>query len=113
MARVLTPEQYVELSAMDVPEPPDVAKVLTPARLHISRDNWIAECPEGCGYAIVACPGLAMVCPTHGWFDVVWPLTLKSIEKVLDKRPDVRTRNWLPHETVKALLRENRDHGVD
>lgn len=114
MARTIDSDRYVELSVIDSGDEPREINNEMPARLHISRDYWIAECPNvPCGYAIVACHDiLIMFCPNHGEFDIEWPEDWQEIEKVLDKRPE-NNRNWLPGETVDDLKQENRSHGVD
>lgn len=125
MVSKLSADDYVVFAAMDVPEFPEPPAELPQARLHVSHGYWVAECPahtpvspedEGtvpnCGYAIVACQGLAMVCPEHGWADVIWPPEWRGIEAVLHKRPAAKFANWFPGETVEDLREENRQHGA-
>lgn len=38
--------------------------------------------------------------------------TIASIVAVLGARPDRRTRNWQPGETLSGLRKENRHHGL-
>ena len=40
------------------------------------------------------------------------PVDIEAIERVLMRRPDVSSRNWLPTETVEDLVRENAEHGI-
>lgn len=38
--------------------------------------------------------------------------TIRKVEAQLLARPDVRTRNWAPHETADQLVAENLEHGL-
>jgi hypothetical protein len=43
---------------------------------------------------------------------VLWPADPAAIEAILGMRPDERTRNWYPGETLDALMLENIAHGI-
>jgi hypothetical protein len=46
-------------------------------------------------------------------YDVIWPAptVAKRITQLLNQRPDPKTRNWLPGETIGRLVEENLEHG--
>jgi hypothetical protein len=83
----------------------------------INHGRWIADCPHCSGALVVSrtdpyfwCPACRMA--QSGWQAVKFPGEADEIEAVLMKRPDKRTRNWYPGETVEALERENAEHGI-
>lgn len=89
-----------------------------PARIDANR--WIVDCPD-CGsaeFAFVADPRfLCTNClnATVGGAcrPVTFPRNRDAIEAALLLRPVPRTRDWRPGETVAALARQNRDHGLE
>lgn len=80
--------------------------------------RWIARCPAGlCTNAVQVhrwqqrfeCAGTGAC----GWTaPMVWPADPEAIEVLLAVRPDPKTRNWLPGETLQHLLFENAQHDV-
>ena len=80
--------------------------------------RWVARCPAGlCTNAVqirrwqerFECEG-AGGC---GWTtELVWPPDPEAIEVLLSHRPDVKTRSWVPGETIRDLLQENVVHNV-
>lgn len=80
--------------------------------------RWVARCPAGlCASAMqiprwqqrFVCDGLGGC----GWTtQIAWPEDPEAIEALLAMRPDVRTRSWLPGETLQQLLQENAAHDV-
>jgi hypothetical protein len=89
-----------------------------PAAIHarIELGHWLAECGTPyCRDALRLEYGSGFLCPSCGvaW-DVIWPdpATARQIIALLAYRPDWVNRNWLPHESVAALLLENLTHGV-
>jgi len=88
---------------------------------YISEGRWVADCPMGCGGAIIVTPSdpvfLCMECGS-GWHTVVFPSVSRRrlIEKALLKRPlsglIPKSRNWLPGETVGQLNDQNRENGI-
>lgn len=80
--------------------------------------RWLARCPAGlCSNAIqihrwqqrFECAGEG----NCGWTTrIQWPDDPEMTEAILGLRPDVRTRNWLPGETLDDLLAENAQHGL-
>lgn len=84
----------------------------------IGRSDWRVDCPY-CRGALVVEPGEPYFCPDCAMqgndykpLTVVFPANRAEIERVLLKRPDPETRNWLVGETVADLERENREHGI-
>jgi hypothetical protein len=43
---------------------------------------------------------------------ILWPADPAAIWAILSMRPDERTRNWYPNETLDALMLENIAHGI-
>ena len=84
-----------------------------PARVYAG--NWIVDCPR-CRWAGVLPFGEEAVgCPECELFiEVVWPTEqfAAGVARLLDMRPIIYTRNWLPHETLHDLAMENVEHGV-
>lgn len=80
--------------------------------------RWVARCPAGlCTNAVQVrrwqqrfeCAG-AGGC---GWTSpLAWPADPEAIEMLLAMRPDEKTRNWVPGETLQQLLLENAQHDV-
>lgn len=95
----------------------------------VNHGRWIAPCPF-CGGAERVWPNgrlqTSKAVPfAYGIQDsrlhcgftghtakVVFPVRAADIWKLLRRRPDIRNRNWEPHETLTDLQRENRDQGV-
>lgn len=83
-----------------------------PAFAFISEGRWVANC-EICNGAEFVTEGQVMTCGTCGAVSqVTWPDKVDEIEKVLDERPNMVNRNFLPGETVALLKAENREHGL-
>lgn len=102
------------------------------ARMNWSR--WILDCSNpGCLSALeVKAPqapyidrdgnvwfhptwgATSMRCWDCGWTTrhVAWPADPFAIEAILFMRPDEKTRNWSPGETLDSLLLENLVHGI-
>jgi hypothetical protein len=100
--------------------PPDGA-VRGSVVAYVNEGRWIAECPNGCGFAIVASEADPVFwcadCGGDAWQRVLFPRRKRAIERALLKRPAMHPfyashRNWLPGETVEALERENEIWGV-
>ncbi len=90
----------------------------------INQGRWIAECPAGCGNAIVVSQAFPYyICVDCGsdendgnWYNVIFPRTKKAIETELLKRSAKKpfwadTRNWTT-ESLATLREENRVLGV-
>lgn len=85
----------------------------------VNDGRWIVQCPD-CGGSQLASPEMdrffCVDCLNVGtdgnWIVVAWPDGVAAIEAALSARPDVRTRNWRPNETVGALLAENHMAGL-
>lgn len=96
--------------------------------------RWIIDCSgPGCRSALEVKPAgppvidrngvvqfhpvwgdLSMRCWDCGWTTrhLAWPADPFGIEAILYARPDEKTRNWFPGETLDALLLENIAHGL-
>lgn len=94
----------------------------------VNHGRWIADCPF--------CPGAEQIWPQgiRRAEDVAFPFGIANgilhcgttgstcpvdfpderfdITRVLARRPDERTRNWFPGESVADLVAENIGHGV-
>ena len=92
---------------------------------YVNQGRWIAECPWGCGSALVASRNDARFMCTACWnadagglwLPVVYPAQKAAVERELLKRPArdgfaAPVRNWYPGETVDDLRRENALRGV-
>lgn len=101
------------------------------AQAYVSWGRWVVECSNPfCSSALTLGPdvviveglirrGLAwgqrdMQCWDCGFVtsEIVWPPDPDAIEMLLGGRPDPRTRNWFPNETLQDLLAENIVHGL-
>jgi len=96
--------------------------------VYANHGRWVADCPRPhCGNAeqygwdmyrtrggltesSFRCReergGCGLVC------EAVWPAKHADIEWILQQRPAVATRNWLPGETLLDLMNENLEHGI-
>lgn len=83
-------------------------------KAEVNHGRWIVRCPF--------CPGAEMAdlndprffclscynVPIGGkWLPVQFPANRAALEAELLKRPASESRNWLPHESVADLRREN------
>lgn len=92
--------------------------VLGMAYAEANWGRWVARCPAGlCTNAMQVhrwqerfeCAGAG----SCGWTSpIAWPADPEAVEMLLAMRPDTRTRNWVPGETLQALLQENAAHNV-
>lgn len=79
---------------------------------------WLSRCPQRycwnamaveLGQAIFTCLGPGS-CGTEA--PIVWPPDPTAIAVLLRMRPDMRTQNWHPGETIQDLIVENAAHDV-
>ena len=94
---------------------------ISPITIHayISEGRWVADCPAGCGGALMVTPNdrwyFCVNCGS-GWHRVLFPTAKRAIETILLKRPleggIPKTRNWRVGESVAQLRAENLAHGV-
>lgn len=79
----------------------------------VSGGRWVLRCE--CKNAPSYSPewGVARCFECGAVFRVNPPESWREIERVLLKRPEMRTRHWLPTETVETLIAENIAHGVE
>lgn len=91
-----------------------------PLYAEIDKGSWRVMCE--CREAFVIDYGEDYFCPNclnlaHGGKarKVIFPShnDRMRIEELLSRRPNPNNRNWLPHETVKDLERENEAHGIN
>lgn len=103
--------------------PPPAGLAPTPVAVaHVNHGRWLAECPfERCASAQYASRAdrrfFCVECSNAGtgmWVAVAWPAEteLTAIEAALSARPDRRSRNWAPPETVADLAAENTAEGL-
>lgn len=91
-----------------------------PVVAYVNGGRWIADCECGGAEVVDAVSRLFMcascfnVAHGHRWRLVEIPneRTLTVLERVLLERPDRRTRNWRPSESVAELIAENVAHGL-
>ena len=95
-------------------------RALQPAGVTFARCNWgrwIADCASPhCTSALqLEYMQPSMTCRDCGWptGHIVWPDDPAAITYVLSLRPDEKTRNAEPGETVDMLVAENVAHGID
>jgi hypothetical protein len=78
--------------------------------------RWIVDCGSRlCTSALMLPPGTPIMRCWDCEFvteDIIWPEAVGLIENLLLMRPDEKTRNWEPGETVDDLVRENLRHGI-
>ena len=86
--------------------------------LAFARINWsriVVDCPRAwCTSALSLPPGwdVFQCWDCHWRAPIVWPADLAGIVSVLALRPDPKTRNWEPGESILDLVRENIEHGI-
>lgn len=78
--------------------------------------RWVVHCSGAfCFNAMQVYPGQTFVtctdCETT-LGPLVWPADPDGVETLLLMRPDMRTRNWNPGETLQDLISENIVHGI-
>jgi len=85
-----------------------------PLKAYVNHGRWIVKCE--CGGAEKAWEEGLFMCQScfnsahkHHLRRSVFPKSRERIEKILSARP-LHNRNCFPHESVKALERENREH---
>lgn len=96
------------------------AFALAPVQAFVNDGRWLVMC-EVCNGAQEASRSdrrfLCVDCLNAGhgglWRRVEWPRDAEAIEAVLSARPQVANRQWRPGETIRDLLAENREHGVN
>ncbi len=100
------------------------------AAVYVNHGRWVVECPaDNCrgaidvserigGDAWVSCDCADRSVCYHGdnrcglMLSVDWPDDPLEIWRILYRRHDPSTRNWLPGETVEDLKAENLLHGM-
>lgn len=114
LERIAPAERIVAMYASQRKVAGAVAKDVT-VRAFVNHGRWIVQCPF-CPSAQIACDAdrrfWCVDCHNQAvggaWLRVVWPSKRQRelIEALLLQRPDVRTRNWLPHERIEDVQRE-------
>ncbi len=85
---------------------------------YVNHGRWIADCPHGDGGALmVDIHVLRFICPRCAnwrvdgkWHEIILPEDFHEIERLLELRPDIMSRNWRSPESMDDLRQENRDH---
>ena len=93
----------------------------TPALARVVHGRWVADCPQdGCMGAMDVTPGEPALCSycfncgiDFRWRRVIFPEDIEGIEAALRVRLLPETANWVPGETVDALIAENIAHGIE
>jgi ribosomal protein L37AE/L43A len=88
-------------------------------RAFVNAGRWVVMCPT-CSSAQEAhstlkrfwCVDCQQAREGGAWCPVLWPDERAAIEAALLLRPDPRTRNWMPGETVEQLIGENVARGI-
>ena len=104
--------------------------LLTGAGVRMNWSRWVVDC-AWCTSGLI--PGVhlfdaggrkvrhslewgdrSMVCWDCGGVTegIEWPPDPLAIELILSMRPEEKTRNWFPGETLNDLLQENVAHGI-
>lgn len=86
---------------------------------YVNHGRWVADCPSGCGGAMLLDPEIPFMCGEcfnveldGRWRQIEWPKERAAIEAVLERRRLGINRNWNPGESVADLQAENQEHGV-
>lgn len=78
--------------------------------------RWVVMCasPFCTGAMQVYSGQMFVACGDCGWpiEELIWPVDPEGVETILLMRPDEKTRNWHPGETLQDLLAENVEHGI-
>lgn len=81
-----------------------------------NHGRWIVGCPFCKSAEKAADEFMCSNCHNEAvaWkpMPVAWPKNQKEIEKLLMERPEIKTRNWSPTETIQDLARENAQRGI-
>jgi hypothetical protein len=109
------------------------------ARAYVYAGNWVADCPRKCGNVEMLYEKLRPRGPMvrkkteyrcsycqYVTGSIDWPPDEQALMEVLIRRPVPHTRNWYPQDhtvavksriphgqSVRDLLDENHEHGVD
>jgi hypothetical protein len=79
---------------------------------YVSHGRWVLDCPCGNGCAVDPYWGIALCFECGAQFSAIpIPPMIADIEQLLGVRP-MSQRNWFPHESVDALVRENVKHNL-
>jgi hypothetical protein len=90
-----------------------IREVLAPARLFVTHGVCFVQCP--CGDCPFADPDWQLACCLLCgaiYRHLVVPADFAAIEAALMRRPFPINRNWMPGETLAAVLADNRANGV-
>lgn len=99
---------------------PTAEKVAGEVLARVDHGRWVAECPDGCRWAVIVsvqtplffCGSCRNAKVGGNWRRVALPADRDKIEYHLLKRIGTANRFWNPGETVADLIRENAAHGV-
>lgn len=85
----------------------------SPRLAYMNHGRWVIDCE--CGAGNVCDPEWSQIpCIACGRIHtvVIYPADRDAIEQALDVRDSVRTRNWMPGESVDYLLADNAAHAL-
>lgn len=88
----------------------------------VNDSRWVVACPFDCNGAQLAskefrrffCVDCLNAEADGQWVEVAWPADdfVVDVERLLEVRPDPRTRRWWPNESLGVLVAENMEHGL-
>ena len=85
----------------------------------VNHGRWVVPCPWCAGAQMASREDHRFFCTEclnarieGKWATVQWPEGHEDIAYALAMRPEKQNRNWLTHETLGDLLRENQTHEV-
>ncbi len=97
----------------------DSLKLLGVGYAYANHGRWVVDCPRPdwrCASALQMFPLVSKIftCWDCGYVsdEIVWPNDVAAIQMLLRMRPDPKTRNWKPGETLQSLIMENIANGV-
>ncbi len=102
-----------------VVEPTELDEKAPPAVAYVNHGRWVADCPSGCGGAMLLDVDMPFMCGEcfnaelgGQWRRVEWPNDRLKIEFYLERRVLAHTANWRPQETIEMLKAENEQRGL-
>jgi hypothetical protein len=98
---------------------PVATAVAVHVKAEVNDGRWIVRCPSCLSAALAAKADRRFFCAEclntrhqRMWLTVDWPEQVALIEALLDVRPSVDDRCWLPTDTISDLAEWNTDRGL-
>lgn len=116
-AAALTPELFDELhQAVCQRKVIDRQLDATPLTVYINEGRWLVDCPCGSGVIVTPEWGSTAWCFGEACGRVLTAIAMPDdpnrIEQIMLDRPDPRTRNMQPDESISDLILENAAIGI-